>query len=336
MAVADVFSALTEERPYHKAMSRENVMSIMNDLACSNGIDSDVVKVLEQNYDDILVDKLRLKRSHCRLQKYKEVVEKLTSDLPEVKIGVICKYENMTEAYLSVNEALIHAGVANGVRVIVCWIKTEDLDKYKDLRGIHKHFEGLDGLIIPGGFDSRGIESKLKAIQFAREKKIAFLGICLGLQLAVIEFARNVCGLDAANSIEFDKNTPYPVIHYVKGQENLQKKSATMRLGAYNCELLKSSLAYEVYGSKLISERHRHRFEVNPEFIGKYESKGLIASGINPESGLVEIVELSRDLHPYFIAHQGHIEFKSKLMDAAPLFRGLIAAARHTKNQAQP
>lgn len=291
----------------------------------------------DRHVDDLFVDLFHLNRSACRIHKYREVVEKYVNNhLQSVQIGIFGKYENCDEAYISLKEALIHAGIANDVKVEVKWIKAEDLEKYKDHRGTHKFFDGLHGIIVPGGFDTRGTEGKIKAIQYVREKKIPFLGICLGLQCAVIEYARNVCGLDEANSLEFDPNTPYPVIHYVEGQENQEKKSGTMRLGAYDCELSKDSLAHELYNTKLISERHRHRFEVNNEYLETLESKGLIVSGKNPTSGLVEIMELSKEIHPYFIGTQAHPEFKSRLTNAAPLFKGLIAAALNKMQQNSP
>jgi CTP synthase len=185
----------------------------------------------------------------------------------------------------------MHAGVANDVRVNIRWIKAEELEKYKDSRGLHKYFEGLDGIVIPGGFDNRGIEGKIKAIQYVREKKIPFLGICLGLQMAVVEFARHVCGFENANSIEFNTQTEYPVVHFIEGQQQLEKKSASMRLGSYECELIKDSLAFELYNSKLIKERHRHRYEVNPKYVEDYRKKGLRVSGISSISGLIEIME---------------------------------------------
>jgi CTP synthase len=281
-----------------------------------------------RHVDDLFVDLFRLNRSACRIHKYRDVVEKYVANhLPAIEIGVFGKYDNCDEAYMSLKEALIHAGIANDVKVNIRWIKAEELEKYKDNRGLHKHFEGLSGIIVPGGFDARGTEGKIRSIQYVREKKIPFLGICLGLQMAVVEFARNVCDLDGANSLEFNKETPYPVIHFVEGQKELKTKSANMRLGSYDCELAKDSIAAEVYAGRHIKERHRHRYEVNPEYVEKYELLGLKVSGRNPETGLVEIMELDQKLHPYFIGTQAHPEFKSRLMCAAPLFKGLITAA---------
>lgn len=282
----------------------------------------------DRHVDDLFVDLFHLKRSSCRIHKYREVVEKYVNNhLPAVQIGIFGKYDNCDEAYISLKEALIHAGIANDVKVEVRWVKAEDLEKCKDNRGASKLFEGLHGVIVPGGFDGRGVEGKIKAIQYVREKKIPFLGICLGLQCAVIEYARNVCKLSEANSLEFDSKTTHPVIHFIPGQENQEKKSGTMRLGAYDCEIVKDSLAYDLYGTKHISERHRHRFEVNNEYLTLLEENGFKVSGKNPETGLVEIMELSKTSHPYFIGVQAHPEFRSRLTDAAPLFKGLIAAA---------
>lgn len=285
----------------------------------------------DRHVDDLFVDLLRLHRSSCRIHKYREVAEKLVkNDFPTIQIGVFGKYDNCDEAYLSLKEAIIHSGVANNVNVLIRWVKAEELEK-KDV-GI-KVFNDLHGIIIPGGFDGRGVEGKIKAINYARENKIPFLGICLGLQCAVIEFARNVLGLKTANSLEFNKSTEYPVIHFVEGQAGLQKKSGTMRLGSYDCELMPNSLAMEVYGSRIIHERHRHRYEVNPDWLNAYKEHGLLVSGINPKSGLIEIMELDRSKHPYFIATQAHPEFKSRLLSAAPLFRGLVSSAINYKEK---
>ena len=286
-----------------------------------------------RHIDDLFVDLFRLNRSSCRIHKYRDVVEKYVGNHEKaIEIGVFGKYDNCDEAYMSLKEALIHAGIANDVKVNIRWIKAEELEKYKDSRGLHKYFEGLDGLVVPGGFDNRGTEGKIKAIQYVRERKIPFLGICLGLQMAVIEFARHVCLMEDANSLEFNKETKYPVVHFVDGQEKLEKKSANMRLGSYECELKKESLALELYGNKIINERHRHRYEVNPEFIEQYSKKGFHVSGASTGSGLVEIMEMDNSIHPYFIGAQAHPEFKSRLLSASPLFKGLIAAAVKNKN----
>jgi CTP synthase len=284
------------------------------------------LKMYEQGLDDIIVDRLRLGRSACRIHKYRELVEKYIDNcLDEINVGIVGKYENV-DAYLSIKEALTHAGITNNVKINISWIQADDIEKHKDQRGVYKHFEGLHAIIIAPGFDKRGIEGKIKAVQYVREKKIPFLGICLGLQCAVIEFARNVCNLSDANSLEFDKNAKNPVVNFVEGQENLTKKSATMRLGSYDCELAKDSLALSLYSEKLIKERHRHRYEINNSYAEQFASKGFKVSGRHP-SGLIEIMEMDRNIHPFFIGTQAHPEFKSRLTEPAPLFFGLIQAA---------
>lgn len=286
------------------------------------------VEFYNRHIDDLIADIFHLPRKGCRIHKYRDLVEKQSlQDLTEVEIGVFGKYTNCSEAYVSLKEALCHAGVANNAKVKIRWIVAEKLEEYKDMRGVQNIFAGLHGIIVPGGFDTRGIEGKMRAIRYVREKNIPFLGICLGLQCAVIEFARNVCNIPDATSMEFDADTKHPVVHYVEGQKGITKKSGTMRLGAYDCSLTDGSIAAETYGKKTISERHRHRYEVNPEYLPGYTKHGLLVSGTNPESGLIEIMELDRKIHPYFIGTQAHPEFKSKLVEPAPLFNGLVAAA---------
>jgi len=288
------------------------------------------IEFYSRHIDDLVADKLRLGRNPCRIYKYRDLVEKyLNSDLPSIKIAIVGKYDNCDEAYLSLKEAVYHGAVQNNVRAKIKWVAAEDLEQAKDARGFWKHFEDIDGIIVPGGFDSRGVEGKIKAIKYVREKKMPFLGICLGLQCAAIEIARNLCGIEDANSTEFEKNTKNPIIHFVPGQENIKKKSGTMRLGAYDCELTKDSIAHRMYKKKLISERHRHRYEINSEYIEQLEKVGFKVCGINPGSNLVEIMELEG--HPFFIGTQAHPEFKSKLGSPAPLFAGLIAAALNRK-----
>lgn len=275
----------------------------------------------ERHVDDLIADRFHLPRRGLRIHKYRELVERYTNghDLPRVKIGIVGKYDNCDEAYLSLKEALVHAAVSNNNKIDIQWIDAEKVQ--------YSQLEELQGVIVPGGFDSRGVDGKIKAIRFCREKKIPFLGICLGLQCAVIEFARNVCKIKTANSQEFDKECVAPVIHFVEGQSEHLKKSGTMRLGAYDCELEKDTIVYETYKKKNISERHRHRYEVNDEYVATYSEKGLVVSGRNPGSGLIEMMEIRRDLHPYFVGTQAHPEFKSSLGSPAPLFDGLMKAA---------
>jgi len=284
------------------------------------------IEFYDRHIDDLCVDLLHLKRSYCRIHKHRDLLKSKKGGA--IEIGVFGKYANQDEAYISLKEALNHASFSEGVEVKIRWIKSDDLEGTKEPAEIAKFFDGLSGIIVPGGFDNRGVEGKIRAIRYVRENKIPFLGICLGLQCSVIEFARNVSGLKKANSMEFDKNTPFPVVHYVDGQESITTKSANMRLGAYDCQLVKGSLAYDLYGKELISERHRHRLEVNKQWLDEYAKANFVVSGTNPKSGLVEVMELDREEHPFFIGTQAHPEFKSKLGEVAPLFKGLVAAAK--------
>lgn len=281
----------------------------------------------DRHIDDIIADKFHLKRNGCRIRKYRDLVEKLSlcNDKP-INIGIVGKYDNCDEAYQSLKEALTHAAANCLRRYQITWINAEDLEN-KDFKSLRKFFEGLNGLIVPGGFDARGVEGKIKAIQYVRENKIPFLGICLGLQCAVIEFARNIVGINGATSEEFNKNADHKLIHFIEGQSEITKKCGTMRLGAFDCELSKSSLTYDLYQKKLISERHRHRYEVNDWYEKELDAKGLHVVGRNPQTNLIEFMELDQKLHPFFIGTQAHPEFKSTLSGPAPLFSGLLKAA---------
>lgn len=281
------------------------------------------IAMYDRHVDDLIVDKFRLRRNACRIYKYRDLVEKPLSD-KIIKVGVFGKYDNCNEAYMSLKEAVHHAGLNCEIKAEIVWFNAEDIEKNWSLLDEIS----IDCAIIPGGFDSRGVEGKIKVLEWTRTHNIPTLGICLGLQCMVIEYARNVLGLKEANSLEFNKNAVYPVVHFVKGQENLTKKSATMRLGAYDCELSKNTLAHAAYGKKLISERHRHRYEVNADYVDKLNQHGFVVSGRNPESNLVEIMEIARLddwSHPFYLGTQAHPEFKSKLMEPAPLFKHLIA-----------
>lgn len=282
------------------------------------------IEFYHRNIDDLIADRFRLKRNGINMRKYEKLVDRFSDkELPMVNIGIVGKYENCDEAYISLKEAVVHATVNQNARSQIIWIDAEKIEK----GDVNLDEMNLHGIIVPGGFDKRGVEGKITAIRYCREKKIPFLGICLGLQCAVIEFARNVIGMNSATSQEFDGKCQIPVIHFVEGQTASIKKSGTMRLGAYDCEIEKDTIARELYKKKIISERHRHRYEVNNEFVEKYSEKGFVVSGRNPESGLVEIMELRRDLHPFFVGTQAHPEFKSRLGDPAPLFDGFLKAA---------
>lgn len=287
------------------------------------------IEFYERHVDDLIADRFHFPRRGVRIHKYRELVERYMNgeNSPRVTIGIVGKYENCDEAYLSLREALIHAVVQNDVKLDIRWLDAEKVT--------NAQLEGINGVIVPGGFDVRGVEGKIKAIQYCREKKVPFLGICLGLQCAAIEFARNVLEFKDATSEEFDKSNSSKnhVIHFVEGQSDTLKKSGTMRLGAYDCDLEKDTIVRELYKKKSISERHRHRYEVNEQYAPAFNEKGFIVSGRNPQSGLVEMMELKRELHPYFVGTQAHPEFKSRLDSPAPLFDGLVKAAVETLNK---
>jgi CTP synthase len=332
----DMVLCRVDREPPKKILDKVSNMTSVPRECCFIAPDVDSIykvpiEFYEREIDDLVADKLHLKRNGCRIGQYRKLVEKASNpELPTVKIGIFGKYDNCDEAYISLKEALIHAGVSHDHRTEIEWINAEDLEGIKSKKSLAAYFDGLHGIVVPGGFDSRGVEGKIRAIQYARENNVPFLGLCLGLQCAIIEFARNVCGLKNANSYEFNKKTEHPVISFVEGQEGLTKKSGTMRLGAYDCKIKADSRARMLYGEAECSERHRHRYEVNDEYVEPIEKAGLIASGRHPESNLVEIIELA-GLHPFFMATQAHPEFKSRLGKPSPLFMGLIAASINHK-----
>ena len=271
--------------------------------------------------------------NHLRLDKYvpdNREWQKMIDNIREigdesVNIAIVGKYIKLEDSYLSVIESLHHAGFANKVKVNIKLIDSETINS----ENVSKKLANLDGIIVPGGFGNRGIEGKIETIRYARENNIPFLGICLGMQMAVVEFARNVLGLKDANSAEFSETTQNPVIHIMEDQKGIDKKGGTMRLGAYPCILKDGSMAKELYGTEKISERHRHRFEYNNDYKERLENAGLICSGTSPDGKLVEIVEYRQ--HPYFIAGQFHPELKSRPNRPAPLFVGLVKAAKSHK-----
>jgi CTP synthase len=238
------------------------------------------------------------------------------------------KYNALPDAYKSVLEAFIHSGVENDARIMIEWIDTENIKNDNDAAKVFKEINGI--LLLPG-FGSRGSAGKIRSCKYARENDIPFLGICLGLQCAVIDFARHVCGLEKANSTEFNKSTPTPVIDLMESQKAIRRKGGTMRLGAYDCEIKSGTKAYDAYSKKKISERHRHRWEVNNRYRTKLENAGMIFSGLNTELNLVEMIELQN--HPWFVASQFHPELKSRVNKAHPLFRDFVAASVKHKNR---
>ena len=275
----------------------------------------------EGGLDDIIVEQLDLKSKNPDLGKWEKFVKKIKNPDSELTIAVCGKYVGLHDSYKSISEAFIHAGVANNSRVKLKWVDSEQLEKQNPAQVLNE----ISGLLIPGGFGSRGIEGKISAVRYAREKKIPFFGICLGLQCAVIEFARNICGLNNANSTEFNESTPDPVIDLMEDQKRIKAKGGTMRLGAQPCVIKNGTKAFKTYGAEKIFERHRHRLEVNNKYRDLLAENGMIMSGINPDLDLVEIIELPD--HPWFVGVQFHPELKSRALNVHPLFRDFIAAA---------
>jgi len=275
----------------------------------------------EEGLDEKIAEYLNIWSRAASLENWRRVVDKIKSPSRSVTIAIVGKYVHLVESYKSLNEALVHGGIGNDCRVNLRYIDAEDVEK----DGPDALLAGSDGILVPGGFGERGTEGKIRAIQYAREKKIPFFGICLGMQLAVVEFARNVAGQKDANSTELNPNTPHPVVDLLPEQRGITDKGATMRLGAYPCVLAKGTKAFEAYGRLEISERHRHRYEFNNEYRAILQNHGLIFSGLSPDGRLVEVVEL--DGHPYFLACQFHPEFKSRPFDPHPLFTRFIRAA---------
>lgn len=275
-----------------------------------------------QGVTGIIINQFLLDDTDHDISKLENFVYRVKNPSQRVTISLCGKYTSLPDSYKSVIEAFTHAGVENDAHVILDWVDTEDIQSQED---VVQHLSKADGILILPGFGSRGIEGKIKCAQFARENRVPCLGICLGLQCAVIEFARNVCGLKKANSTEFKKQTPDPVISLMSDQKKVKSKGGTMRLGAYPCKLKPGTRAYAAYRKKMILERHRHRYEVNNKYKKLFGNHGIIFSGINPELNLVEIVELKD--HPWFVASQFHPELKSRVEKAHPLFREFVKAS---------
>ena len=283
------------------------------------------VMLMEENADKILLERLGLQAGEADLTRWNEMLQSVRTPRGKVKIAVVGKYTSLTDAYKSIYEALTHAGIANRVQVEFIRVEAEDVER----RGAEELLAGAQGVLVPGGFGKRGTAGKMEAIRWARENKVPFLGICLGLQCAVVEFARNVCGIKDADSMEWmepGKEDPArAVVVLMDSQMNVVQRGGTMRLGAYACWLKEGTKARRAYGQELVRERHRHRYEVNPAFVARLEENGMVISGRNPDSDLVEIVELAD--HPWFVATQAHPEFRSRPVEAQPLFRAFIEAA---------
>lgn len=279
--------------------------------------------MLEEGLDVVSLKKLNLpRRKTPKLKKWNQFLSRLKNPKAEVNIGLIGKYVELQDSYKSILESFIHAGAANEVKVNIHSIQSEDITSFED-----EQLDNLDGILVAPGFGGRGAKGKFDAVHYARVNNIPFLGVCLGMQLAVIEYARNVAGLEGANSTELDERTPHPVIDLMESQKNLTHLGGTMRLGAWNCELEEGSLIQKIYGGeKLISERHRHRYEFNGKYRKTLEKAGLKFTGINPETGLVEVVELAD--HPWFVGVQYHPEYKSTVAEPHPLFVAFVKAAK--------
>jgi CTP synthase len=317
------------DRPITEALKRK--ISLLSDVdveAVVSAPDADSIYEIPlvlhaEGLDDYLVRHLRLEDKADRpdLTEWRALVERIRSPRRKVRIALVGKYINLPDAYLSVTQALQHAGFHHNVEVEVVWCASDELE---DPRA-RKILETVDGVLVPGGFGIRGVEGKVEAIRFARERRVPYLGICLGLQTAVIEIARNLAGLDGANSSEFEADTPYPVIDLLPDQRRVADKGGTMRLGLDPCRLLKGSRAERAYGDGLVFERHRHRYEVNNRFRRRLEDAGLVFSGTSPDGRLVEMIELPD--HPWFVAGQFHPEFRSRPTRPHPLFREFVGAA---------
>ena len=284
------------------------------------------IALYNQDFDTKVLKRLGLEQPEIDLTPLKTFLSEAQNVQGQVDIAVVGKYVSLPDAYLSIIEALYHAGVANGVHAEVHLIDGEELNA----ENVEETLGNMDGILVPGGFGQRAFEGKIEAARYARENDIPFLGICLGLQAAVCEFARNVAGLTGATSAEFDENADHTVIDLMPEQEDVEEKGGTMRLGAYPCKLDKDSLAYEVYGEEVIYERHRHRYEVNNAYRDTLVNAGLRISGLSPDGRLTEMVEIPG--HPWFLASQGHPEFKSRPTKPHPLFKGFVGAALKREN----
>ncbi len=279
------------------------------------------LSLFSHGLDRLIINKLNLNSTTIELDDWKDLLHRLRNPETEISIAVVGKYAEHKDAYKSIYEAIDHAGLENHAQVRIGRIQSEEIER----EGPERLLSGYDGILVPGGFGERGTEGKVDAIRFAREKNIPFLGICLGMQCAVIEFARNVAGLTGANSTEFDKDTPFPVICLLDEQKNITDKGGTMRLGAQTSHLAPNSRAADCYGTSQIAERHRHRYEFNNVFRQQFEAHGMTITGTSENQTLVEIVEI--DNHPWFVAVQFHPEFKSKPTGPHPLFSGFVQAA---------
>ncbi|MBL7071892.1 MAG: CTP synthase [Candidatus Omnitrophica bacterium] len=323
----DIIICRTEKRLMREAKEKIALFCNVDSEAVITAIDVKSiyevpVSLKKEGLDRLILRLLNIKCKDSDLSEWKnKVLKKIKNPSKKTTIAVVGKYIALQDAYKSIYEALTHGAIANNTALTIKKVDSEDIEK----NGAARYLQGVKGILVPGGFGTRGIEGKVKAVRFARENNVPFLGLCLGMQVTVIEFARNICGLKGANSSEFDKRTKYPVISLLEEQKKTDIKGATMRLGAYECSIKKDTKAYEAYREEKVSERHRHRYEFNNDFRKIMEGKGMVFSGINKKRDLVEIVELED--HPWFMACQSHPEFKSKPDNAHPIFREFIRAS---------
>jgi CTP synthase len=281
------------------------------------------LNMANEGLDKVVLEKLGMEPKENHLSNWRQFVEAIHhADLPTITIALVGKYTSLSDAYLSVVESLTHAAAANLCKIQLHWVEAEVLER-EDAKFFLSH---VDGIVVPGGFGDRGIEGKIKAAQYAREKGIPYLGLCLGMHIAVIDYGRHVLGLDGAHSTEFRDDSPHPVIDFLPDQKVTRKKGGTMRLGSYPCHIQKDTALFAAYGVSEISERHRHRYEFNNSYRAQYEAGGMVFSGTSPENTLVEVVEIPS--HPWFVACQFHPEFKSRPYKSHPLFRDFVAASK--------
>jgi CTP synthase len=285
------------------------------------------LSLVENGLDELIVEKLNLRAKPLDVSDWRQMLNRIRNPASETTIAVVGKYIKHNDAYKSIYEALAHAGIDLSTRILVRKVEAEEIER----EGAERVLGGVDGILVPGGFGYRGIPGKLEAVRFARERGVPFFGICLGLQCAVIEFAQNVLKLPDANTTEIDGDCQNPVVCLLDDQYQVMQKGGTMRLGAYSCVLLQGSRAHEAYGSTLIHERHRHRYEFNNQYRAQFEANGMVFSGTSPDGQLVEVIELPA--HPWFVAVQCHPEFRSKPTRCHPLFRGLVQASLHRREQ---
>lgn len=328
---ADILVCRTEHQLSSEIKQKLAAFCNVKSEAVVQSIDADTIYdvpnlMLEEGLDRVALKKLDLpEKSLPDLKKWNDFLHRLKNPTQTVNIGLIGKYVELQDSYKSILESFVHSGAENNVKVNVISIHSE----YISANNLNEKFKGLDGMLVAPGFGSRGIEGKVLAVKYARENNVPFLGICLGMQMAVIEFARNVLGMENANSTEMNDSTPYPVITFMEEQKNITDKGGTMRLGGWDCAIKPNTKAFDIYQSDIINERHRHRYEFNNAYLKEFEQAGMVASGYNPETNLVEIVEIPS--HPFFVAVQYHPEYKSTVASPHPLFVSFVKSTLDKK-----